>query len=239
MGFLTSLFGGPDNPIITVLLALAIVLILIVLGVWGLKALFNATGNVSRGRNKRLTVLDSTPIDQRRQLVLVRRDNVEHLIMVGGAQELVIETGIEATETPAPSAPPRTARRATGQTRAEPRAPATAASLTPDHEEREPRAPFRATNAAEQLGDLGRPVTERRSSSLRHTGLLRPVSRMEPVIPMQDDKPAPEDGDSDKNAPEAAVMNGSETSHDEPQAAESSSEGDNDKHEGEKSGQSG
>ncbi|MEM7747844.1 MAG: hypothetical protein AAF346_06300 [Pseudomonadota bacterium] len=44
---------------------------------------------------KRLDVVDQATVDGRRRLVLVRRDNVEHLIMTGGPVDVVIETGIE------------------------------------------------------------------------------------------------------------------------------------------------
>ncbi len=43
---------------------------------------------------KRLDVVDQATVDGRRRLVLVRRDDVEHLIMTGGPVDVVIETGI-------------------------------------------------------------------------------------------------------------------------------------------------
>lgn len=43
---------------------------------------------------KRVGVVESASLDGRRRLVLVRRDNVEHLIMTGGPVDVVIETGI-------------------------------------------------------------------------------------------------------------------------------------------------
>jgi flagellar protein FliO/FliZ len=43
---------------------------------------------------KRLDVVDHANIDGRRRLVLIRRDNVEHLILTGGPVDVVIETGI-------------------------------------------------------------------------------------------------------------------------------------------------
>jgi hypothetical protein len=43
---------------------------------------------------KRLEVVDQASIDGRRRLVLIRRDEVEHLIMTGGPVDVVIETGI-------------------------------------------------------------------------------------------------------------------------------------------------
>jgi hypothetical protein len=47
-----------------------------------------------RNRTPRLAVLDAAAIDTRRRLVLVRRDDVEHLIMIGGPTDIVIETRI-------------------------------------------------------------------------------------------------------------------------------------------------
>ena len=43
---------------------------------------------------KRLEVTDHANVDGRRRLLLVRRDNVEHLIMIGGPVDIVVETGI-------------------------------------------------------------------------------------------------------------------------------------------------
>lgn len=45
---------------------------------------------------KRLAVVEHASVDGRRRLVLVRRDNIEHLIMTGGPVDVVIETGIES-----------------------------------------------------------------------------------------------------------------------------------------------
>ena len=47
-----------------------------------------------RNRQPRLQVLDAAAVDARRRLVLVRRDNIEHLIMIGGPTDIVIESGI-------------------------------------------------------------------------------------------------------------------------------------------------
>jgi hypothetical protein len=47
---------------------------------------------------KRLEVMDQFNVDGRRRLVLIRRDDVEHLIMTGGPVDVVIETGISITE---------------------------------------------------------------------------------------------------------------------------------------------
>jgi hypothetical protein len=47
-----------------------------------------------RVREHRLVVLDAAAIDAKRRLVLIRRDETEHLIMIGGPTDIVIETGI-------------------------------------------------------------------------------------------------------------------------------------------------
>jgi hypothetical protein len=62
---------------------------------------------VAGGRNRRarLAVMDAAAIDNQRRLVLVRRDNVEHLILIGGPTDVVVEQNIlpaEALHTPPP-----------------------------------------------------------------------------------------------------------------------------------------
>jgi hypothetical protein len=44
----------------------------------------------------RLGVVEQASVDGRRRLVLIRRDDVEHLIMTGGPVDVVIENGINA-----------------------------------------------------------------------------------------------------------------------------------------------
>jgi flagellar protein FliO/FliZ len=44
----------------------------------------------------RLAVMEQASVDRMRRLVLIRRDDVEHLIMTGGPIDVVIETGIAA-----------------------------------------------------------------------------------------------------------------------------------------------
>lgn len=42
----------------------------------------------------RIGVVDHVSVDGKRRLILLRRDDVEHLIMTGGPVDVVIETGI-------------------------------------------------------------------------------------------------------------------------------------------------
>ena len=48
----------------------------------------------ARGRQPRLGVVDHANVDSRRRLLIIRRDNVEHLVMVGGPTDVVVETNI-------------------------------------------------------------------------------------------------------------------------------------------------
>jgi flagellar protein FliO/FliZ len=48
----------------------------------------------ARGRQPRLAVIDAATVDGRRRLVLIRRDNVEHLLMIGGPSDIVVEANI-------------------------------------------------------------------------------------------------------------------------------------------------
>ena len=60
--------------------------------------------------DRRLEVVDHANVDSRRKLILIRRDDVEHLIMTGGPVDVVIETGIAApapTQRTSEAAPPR------------------------------------------------------------------------------------------------------------------------------------
>jgi flagellar biogenesis protein FliO len=171
MQFLTSLLGGSGYSILTSALALGAVLVLIVLGLWVLK-LFVNTGTALRPQGRRVQVIEQVQVDAKRKLLVIRRDNVEHLIMTGGPQDLVIEAGIAAPERAAQPArrPPQTVDEAK---------PAAPAAMT------EPPRPTVLRPHIERLRDFARPANTRKPTSLRHTGLLRPVSVMEPaVIPM-------------------------------------------------------
>jgi len=69
-------------------------------------------GANSRGRQPRLAVIDAATVDSRRRLILIRRDNVEHLLMIGGPTDVVIEPNIVRSATQrdaAPSRPPTAA----------------------------------------------------------------------------------------------------------------------------------
>jgi hypothetical protein len=51
-----------------------------------------------RARQARLGIVDAFDLDRQRQLIIVRRDNTEHLIMIGGPNDLLIEPEIVRVE---------------------------------------------------------------------------------------------------------------------------------------------
>ncbi|QDG76824.1 flagellar biosynthetic protein FliO [Labrenzia sp. PHM005] len=75
-------------------ISLAVVLVLFGLFIFIIKRLMGARVPQSRGRQPRIALMDSAAIDSRRRLLLVRRDNIEHLILVGGPSDVVVEQNI-------------------------------------------------------------------------------------------------------------------------------------------------
>jgi flagellar protein FliO/FliZ len=80
-------------------LGLILLIVVIAIALWLIRALrpaLNLSSNTTRGgRVQRLAVTDAFPLDREgRKLVIIRRDNVEHLLLIGGTNDVVIEQGI-------------------------------------------------------------------------------------------------------------------------------------------------
>src|ERR1700687_773468 len=65
--------------------------------------------NTNRGRMPRLAVIDAAAVDGRRRLVLVRRDNIERLLMIGGPPDIVVQPNIVRATPGRDQMPPRPA----------------------------------------------------------------------------------------------------------------------------------
>lgn len=90
-----SLFGAEMPLAARFFVAFLVVLALIGLTAWLVRRFgANRLGNAARGRQPRLAVIDAATVDGRRRLVLIRRDNIEHLLMIGGPTDLVVEPNI-------------------------------------------------------------------------------------------------------------------------------------------------
>jgi flagellar protein FliO/FliZ len=92
---MSSLFGVELPTPVNFVIAFAFVLLLIGAAAWVVRR-FGVTqiDPATRGRQPRLAVIDSAAVDGRRKLVIIRRDNVEHLLMIGGPSDVVVETNI-------------------------------------------------------------------------------------------------------------------------------------------------
>ena len=126
---LNNLFGVELSYIAQFFLAFVIVLVLIAGTFWLIRR-FGANrigGDKARGRQPRLAVIDAAAVDSRRRLILIRRDNVEHLMMIGGPSDVLIEQNIvravpvaPAREAPPTRGPGETVTRGTDLVRPEP-----------------------------------------------------------------------------------------------------------------------
>ena len=90
-----SLFGAEMPLAVRFFVAFLIVLGLIGAIAWAVRRFGSGRlGTSARGRQPRLAVIDYASVDGRRRLILVRRDNVEHLLMIGGPSDIVVEPNI-------------------------------------------------------------------------------------------------------------------------------------------------
>jgi flagellar protein FliO/FliZ len=106
MQMLESLFGAQGARYAGFVLAALAILLLVVILWWLIRKAMGGRLNMSdrpdrRGRPPRLGITESFAVDrQGRRLVMVRRDNVEHLVMIGGPNDVVIETNVVRGERP-------------------------------------------------------------------------------------------------------------------------------------------
>jgi hypothetical protein len=95
---LTSFFG--ENRTLAFVLAAVCLLIGVALVFVLFRIVFGRGIKLPGGRSRqqRLGIVDAFEIDRQRQLVIVRRDNVEHLLMIGGPNDVVVEASIIRAE---------------------------------------------------------------------------------------------------------------------------------------------
>lgn len=88
--------AGPDYAPALMWTVVALIVLLVLLIVIRIVRGFTFGTFVAGGRNRkaRLAVMDATAVDSHRRLVLVRRDDVEHLILIGGPSDVVVEQNI-------------------------------------------------------------------------------------------------------------------------------------------------
>lgn len=138
-GLLEGIVDREFIPLATWIIFAAIGLVVLYAGYRILRMMTSGTF-ISGGRNRkaRLAVMDAAAVDANRRLVLVRRDDVEHLILIGGTTDLVVERDIRMIPRavrPAPNEPEPPVAEAPSEPPAQaalpPRAPAPARETLP------------------------------------------------------------------------------------------------------------
>lgn len=112
---LSSIFGSETSSAVQYLIAFAIIFVLLTLFALVLRRLTGTGPTLSgsesnRTRQPRLGIVDIYELDRQRRLILLRRDNSEHLLLIGGPNDVVVETNITRVQgtriTPIPSEHP-------------------------------------------------------------------------------------------------------------------------------------
>jgi flagellar protein FliO/FliZ len=201
VGRMFDLFGAEMPLAVRFFLAFLIVLGLIGAAAWAVRRFGSArfAGTV-RGRQPRLAVIEYATVDARRRLLLVRRDNIEHLMMIGGPTDVVVEANIVRA---APAAlPPRMGATAENLARAIPLPEANSNGSWPLQPEApalpvQPPAPLRRATRIEPLPEeqinvapahaepIPRPQREALSALADDlAAVVHPVAPVAPITPL-------------------------------------------------------
>jgi hypothetical protein len=139
---------------------------------------------VAGGRNRktRLAVMDATAVDSHRRLVLVRRDDIEHLLLIGGPTDVVVERDIRLTQQRRPALTGDSSREAVPQPQQLPR------PRPVEHPPARPATPPPRTPERPAAQPIGRSISEPAASP-------QPVSKPEPakIPPVATVAPSPQE----------------------------------------------
>src|SRR3954452_22220091 len=108
-----SRLGIEASPLVNYLIAFVVILAVLALAALAIRRftrdrLAMNRQDRNRARQPRLGIVDVYDLDRQRQLILLQRDNVEHLLLIGGPNDVVIETNIvrvAGARLPAPAEP--------------------------------------------------------------------------------------------------------------------------------------
>lgn len=197
---LVGLVGETFAPIAAMILAGVVVLILVL----ALLALLRRVGSGRLGiggrgtPQPRIALLDVVQVDPKRRLVLVRRDEVEHLLMLGGPNDFVVEPHIlrvpggggrrdgalraePGFAAPQPSATPQAASIAQRPRASEPVAPVSPAVVAPPPVSMAARQPAAPIVPAPQRAPTVAAEPRRAPEPVRSPA--PPAPRAEPIAP--------------------------------------------------------
>ncbi len=174
---------GPTYASALMWTGVALLGLIVLLVIFRLLRSLGAGTFVSGGRNRkaRLAIMDAAAVDNQRRLVLVRRDDVEHLILIGGGNDLVVERDIRLVQPASPRM--EAARESFGPEAIQAEPQRTAAAPRPAPQRREP-APL---PRQEPVAPAPRPQPPRQ---VEQPSTPRPVQSAPPVAARQPLAPA-------------------------------------------------
>jgi len=80
--------------------AFGLIIMLIGLAAWLARVLgFNTPLSLRGQKQRRLSVVDAIALDAKRRLILISRDDVEHLICIGGTTDFMVEHNVKTAIT--------------------------------------------------------------------------------------------------------------------------------------------
>ncbi|PLW78836.1 flagellar biosynthetic protein FliO [Cohaesibacter celericrescens] len=178
------------NYLVLVVFGLGVVLLLIFALTWVLKKVSVVSARIARdGEDPRLSIREAVQVDHKRRLVLVRRDQVEHLLLIGGENDLLVEHHIPQqpfAQSPAvqsPAAQQPTSQLPFGQHPAQPRTVAQPQRPLPPQSA---AGPVPGTPLAKSQTSL-RPQTPQASTSANTASTARPAPAVK--ASMSDEQP--------------------------------------------------
>jgi len=201
---LEPVFGESGAVVAQFFVILVFVLILIGVCYWLFRR-FYGTAQPAGGRNRvpRLGVIDSLAIDHRHRLVLIRRDNVEHLLLIGKTTDLVVEPSI-VRNLPA-SARPRQGQAPRPQPQQRPSAPNPQPTSTPPAAPSRSQAPHQTPQAPPPQGPQALQAPARPVAQPDSTGISEPIPFPQNRRPPARSQPLPaERAQNDRMAGETA-----------------------------------
>lgn len=187
-------FGGFGVP----LLAFAgLVLLAILVIVIGRRARRHRGHGLVAGH--RLAVIDQVQIDEHRRLVLIQRDDVQHLVVLGGGSDFLVESGIGAGQVAVEEprhvpreVAPQPVRRPVPQPA--PAAPPVAEPRAPDARAPEPRLaepPVRPSEPLARPAPIPPPLAAPRRPIAPPTGLADEPVAVLPPVPLRTEPAVP------------------------------------------------
>ena len=184
-----KLFGAEVGSVLNYVFAFALVILLILAAFWLFRR-FVYRGHFQFGPrtgDRRLAVVEASGVDAHRRLLLVRRDDVEHLLLVGGPSDIVVEANIDREaeiaaktkarpvaaprpqpQTPRPQETPQPAAAAQASPRPQPALQPQRPATPNPHAQTPQRSPSAPTPPASSPNDAARPASGER-------GPLRPL----------------------------------------------------------------